>query len=373
MLFLLYTLVQINPALNSAPNTSHSFSIYLRSLPIPTLPTTYSDRQLAYFTSTSLTGPITGKKHALHRDFTTASQIPLFKNVTQQDYTTLDALIRSRSLEHPHLSEILVPLLDYVNHSPDPNCRYDISPQGTITLLPLRPLRQGEELTISYGSGKSPLEMLFSYGFLPESSPTVHPTRLRLRAPGMVPWDRMAGRKMQLLAYREAAPVVEIARAEEWPYAVEWRSDMVWLSVLGEDDGLEIKLPEEDSAVEEPTCCFGGRVVDELSDLRGLLELDEQGRWDVQRCLATMTVEPVVEAEIERRKEASALRNTSAAETTSGDDGVREMAKRLEKQEGELLSELWASLLRTEEELLSLDVVAEHFAKMAAAAEKDGS
>ena len=66
----------------------------------------------------------------------------------------------------------MIPCLDMVNHSVDPNSYYEISSAGGVNLA-IRPgvkLEVKSEITISYGATKSEAEMLFSYGFIDEGS-----------------------------------------------------------------------------------------------------------------------------------------------------------------------------------------------------------
>jgi hypothetical protein len=376
--FLLYSLVQSNPSYGGTSQDSNPFSIYLRSLPIPNLPTAYSEEDLQFFATTSLAGPVAGKKHALLREFTTIKGRndlhDISKHITLEDYTILDALIRSRSLEHPEFGEILVPVIDFVNHSPTPNCRYEISSQG-ITLLPIKDIEPGEELTISYGSQKSPLEMLFTYGFLPDSTPTIHPPSLRLEAPWPGDWDPMAPIKMRFL--EQCVPrIITVARSVTAPHAVEWQSDSVWVNIVSEEDGFSFGLEcglsyqdlvqsgvsEDDPRLHSIALFHNNNEKVNPSDLRELLKRNEKGRWEIQRCLANMTVEPVIEAEIQQREHAA---NSISHPETNGDETVRDMARQMEKQEAQLLSEIWESLSKAEEESLEIAIVADYLSNLA--------
>jgi hypothetical protein len=68
---------------------------------------------------------------------------------------------------------ILVPLLDMVNHAPEPNAKLVIvdphKDQSWFVLEALRPIPAGKEITTSYGVASS-IELLLNYGFVPASN-----------------------------------------------------------------------------------------------------------------------------------------------------------------------------------------------------------
>lgn len=63
----------------------------------------------------------------------------------------------------------ILPLVDFCNHSEDPNAKVVLDADGSVNLVALRRISQNEEVFISYWPDKEPLnseQSLFSYGFL---------------------------------------------------------------------------------------------------------------------------------------------------------------------------------------------------------------
>ena len=88
--------------------------------------------------------------------------------VTIEDWILVDAWYRSRCLEMPRAGNAMVPGLDMVNHAHKATAVYEEDNNGDV-ILKIRPecqVKQGEEISISYGDAKPAAEMLFSYGFI---------------------------------------------------------------------------------------------------------------------------------------------------------------------------------------------------------------
>lgn len=94
------------------------------------------------------------------------------------------SLIRSRNLNFsPHDPKkftkdfigIMCPLIDFINHSFDPNCKIEgqylpVEGESIVIVRSVRPIEKGEELTINYGDyGNS--DLLMKFGFLAKNNP----------------------------------------------------------------------------------------------------------------------------------------------------------------------------------------------------------
>lgn len=96
------------------------------------------------------------------------------ESCTVADWALVDGWYRSRCLEIPSMGDAMVPCVDMVNHSHDPDAYYDEDGEGDVEIL-LRPgytVSKGDEVTITYGRFKSAAEMLFSYGFIDSTGRT---------------------------------------------------------------------------------------------------------------------------------------------------------------------------------------------------------
>lgn len=93
--------------------------------------------------------------------------------VSEQQFVLAEQWEVSRSLEIPveagstELALTLVPVLDYVNHSPNANCRFEVD-NGDVVLVVMKnaAIKAGDEVFINYGPDKSAAEFLFCYGFI---------------------------------------------------------------------------------------------------------------------------------------------------------------------------------------------------------------
>jgi len=108
------------------------------------------------------------------RRFTTWNMVPDPNNV--DDGGPFGALTQKKIEQ---IQGFLVPLIDMANHNPNPNAVMKISVNkwtrkfddtSSFALRATRPIRKGEEVTISYGDGSGTcLELLDKYGFFVES------------------------------------------------------------------------------------------------------------------------------------------------------------------------------------------------------------
>ena len=173
-----------------------------------------------------------------------SSQLPFWDTLlweqdgaTLDDWILVDAWYRSRCLELPQSGDSMVPVLDMVNHSNEPNAFYEQDNDGNVQLC-LRPntaITQGDEITISYGASKPAAEMLFSYGFIDKQTATND-----LTLP-VDPFDDdpLAKAKAHIFGRPGVVKLVE----EDGVF--KWQSPFAFLVCLNEEDGLEFRVLQD--------------------------------------------------------------------------------------------------------------------------------
>jgi hypothetical protein len=154
-----------------------------------------------------------------------------------RDWILVDAWYRSRSLELPDVGQCMVPVLDMVNHSSQPNAYYEhISSSGvSLVMRPDKFLEVGSEITISYGDVKSEAEMLFSYGFIDEQS--INKSLVLTLEP--FPDDPLGKAKAAAFG---GPPVLLIFIEED---DVQWDCPFLYFMLLNEEDGLEFRMLQQ--------------------------------------------------------------------------------------------------------------------------------
>ncbi len=100
-------------------------------------------------------------------------------NLTQTQFLWGFSMLLSRSFKDMNGGAVLFPIADLFNHASNPNVvasmtqiailSVDVTDPVAFTLL--RNVSKGEELTISYGSGKANSELLQMYGFVMRDNP----------------------------------------------------------------------------------------------------------------------------------------------------------------------------------------------------------
>lgn len=265
--------------------------------------------------------------------------------VTLDDWFLMDAWYRSRSLELPHSGEAMVPVLDLANHSSDANAYYEEDSKKDQVELLRRPgtkINAGEEVTISYGEGKSGAEMLFSYGFVDPARSTDTVT-----LPLAPMDDDPLGRAKAHIFGRPGT--VEVGRTSGNGSAT-WRSPFAWLACLNEEDGLEFRVLQDTGGGRELRVFWQDEDVTE--HVGGFEELvRDHPLSDMFRLRVVMVVEDRVTSQLDRLRSES-----SVEELSSGSDapGVRaacvDSVKTLRVQESSLLE----AALQVLEEQVSL-------------------
>lgn len=151
-----------------------------------------------------------------------------------------DAWYRSRCLEIPNtgIGESMIPCVDMVNHSSQPNAYYEYASSSGVSLL-LRPgmmVTADSEITISYGNSKSEAEMLFSYGFIDEDNTNNNGLVLTLEP---LPDDPLG--KAKAAAF--AGP--RVARISVDEDRIQLESPFLYFMLLNEEDGLDFRVLQQ--------------------------------------------------------------------------------------------------------------------------------
>jgi hypothetical protein len=159
----------------------------------------------------------------------------------------------------------MVPVLDMVNHSSQPNAYYDHTSSNGISLL-MRPdklLEADSEITISYGTAKSEAEMLFSYGFIDEQS--TNKSQVLTLEP--FPDDPLGKAKVAAFA---GSPVLRISVDQE---GIQWECPFLYFMLLNEEDGLEFRMLQQTDGLRSHLKVFwlGSDVTDATSTFESLI------------------------------------------------------------------------------------------------------
>ncbi|PQE25604.1 set domain-containing protein [Rutstroemia sp. NJR-2017a BBW] len=371
---MLFLLMQITNAVqgeeDKSVGLSNPWTEYVRLLPeyVP-IPTMWSEEERLLLAGTSLESAVQAKMAALVREFEElrekTSEIPWCNkcwwdndSLTLSDWIRLDAWFRSRSLELPTSGEVMVPCLDMANHSSAPNGYYEQTSSGDISLL-LRPnmqLQQGTEITISYGSGKSDAEMLFSYGFIDRDS-TIAELVLDLEP---MPEDPLG--KAKVAAFR-GRQVVRIWGDEE--ENIHWESSFLYLLCLNEEDGLEFKVLQEIDGSRSPLRVFwqGSDVTESTDTFESLIRSHEL--VDIFKLRAVTILQDRIRQQLERlygSEDMAESLETSTAAMISED--AKDSAMRLRRTETAIMEAAYETVETEKTEFLKNESVLKYLGAM---------
>lgn len=342
-------------------------------MPIPNLSTLYIEDELALFAGTTLIPATRAKLKKLYTEYRTLRQCtkqlePLshrwwgFKPremdqindqlramglevpdededplITLEDWIILDAFYRSRALEWPGQGEAMVPAIDLANHDVPANAEFEVQSDGNgvLNLKQGVEMKEGEELFISYGDLKSPLEILFSYGFLPTHADTARSILLSLPSPENDPF----GPPKSFVAAKENC--VPGMRVYEDGEDIKWDSEVLWLMILNEEDGLDFKVAQGPDDERELHVIWKEDEV-KLRDLKTVLEKDEM--FDLFKLRAIVIVLQQIEEQLDHI--AITEQELQAVEEKSAHYELYQTAQKLRSMESALLSKARESLVR---------------------------
>ncbi|KAL2758240.1 hypothetical protein ACRALDRAFT_1061461 [Sodiomyces alcalophilus JCM 7366] len=350
---------------------------YTRFLPghVP-VPTMWSDAERQLLRGTSLEAALNAKIEALTDEYdkirTASSDLPFWNalfwdddRVTRADWFLVDAWYRSRNLELPYLGACMVPVLDLANHSSAANAYYDedSDDQSTGVKLLLRPgasISAGEEVTISYGEGKSGAEMLFSYGFLDPTRSTDYVTL------PLIPLedDPLGMAKTHIF---NGPRTVQLGRTTGSD--VTWESPFAWLLCLNEEDGLAFRVLQDTEGSRELRVLWQDEdVTDRIDALEELAS--SHPLYDVFRLRVVTVVEERVSAQLERvQTEFFPPDDENPTEASSLErEGIRaectEAANALRGQEASVLEGAARTLKEQKTQLLAAKAVVAYLGSM---------
>ena len=286
MIYLLMQISHSSPDLAQARvGISSPLADYVKFLPFDySLSTFYDDTEIELLVGTSLWDATKQKLASLDREFeefrSLTDSIAWCQeywwdedtgHLTLQDWKIVDAMYRSRALDLPNVGDSMVPIVDMANHAPDDtyNARFEIDSDGNVYLL----LRDGksiqkeEEITIQYGVGGA-CEMVFSYGFLDQSSTNAREIFLGLDIPLD---DPLRAVKKQI---SREAPGVRLYVDEHG--RVRWESQYVWWACINEEDGLKFQMLRTNDGGRHLHISWKDKVLNP-ADLADTLQSDERG------------------------------------------------------------------------------------------------
>ena len=283
------------------------FAEYIKFLPaqIP-IPTFWSDEEQILLTGTSLEAALVSKVKSLDREF-----VLLHEKTTSidwcrrhwwddetgklnfDDWKYVDAIYRSRALNLPGTGDAMVPCMDMANHATGTNttAHYDTDFNGDaiLVLYDDKHLASGEEVTITYGDDKGACEMLFSYGFVESSMTSAREIFLDLEIPEDDPL------KLAKKAVAMSAPGFRLYLDGA---SIQWEGSFVWLTIVNEEDGLEVKLLQRADGERELQASWKDEVISDISKLQALVQNDLL--WDVFNLRAIIILQSRVEQQLFR-------------------------------------------------------------------------
>ncbi|KAI9813404.1 MAG: hypothetical protein M1827_004078 [Pycnora praestabilis] len=365
LIFLLMQITNASPDIDERIGVPNPWTEYVKFLPSVPLPTFWTDEERALLTGTSLEAALNAKLNSLLREFdnlrSSTESVPWCMKywwheesgrLNFDDWKTVDAIYRSRALEHPGTGDAMVPCLDMANHASakEKVASYDTDQDGNGVLL-LRPgkiLKAGDEVTITYGDEKGACEMVFSYGFIDASMETARELFLDLTIPEDDPL-REAKR-----AVSKSAPGVRLFFSGD---STSWESTFIWLICINQEDGLNFKLAQTNNGETELELSWKGDNLNDTAELIGLLKEDDL--WHVFQLRAVAILQDRVETQL-RRLYSSEEAVEEAQNLREVDRTVYGTAMRLRVLEAELLESAHRDLEEQKTELIHTDVVQQY-------------
>lgn len=357
--FLLLQASISNPQIpSSTAGVLNPLTKYISFLPLAPLPTTWSTPALALLTGTSLAPAIRAKLASLLREFellrTTTASIPWCEKywwdeedgfLTFDDWVCLDAMYRSRALEFPKLGDCMVPCVDMANHASGERtvAVYEVDGEGRAILVVREGMevKEGEEVTITYGDEKGACENIFSYGFLEDTVQSARAMFLDLHIPTDDPL------RPAKIAVNTSAPGFRLFDQDGH---ITWESDFVWLMVLNEEDGLDFKLKQTIDGEREIEAFWKDHELSGTEKLREYLASDDM--WEVYQLRAVVLLQLRVESQLE------VLRGFGSPERDSTvEEGHWNLAARLRTLEGDMLQGAYSEFEDQKSKLFQTDVV----------------
>ncbi|KAF2838434.1 SET domain-containing protein [Patellaria atrata CBS 101060] len=362
--FLLLQATIACPDIPTGTGVQSPLTEYVKFLPEEMLPTFWSEEERELLIGTTLKPAVEAKLQSLQREFgmlkETTQAIEWCAKywwddeegfVTFDDWKQVDAMYRSRALEFPGIGDAMVPCVDMANHAAGAATmalyESDNSGNGILLLREEKMVKEGNEITITYGDEKGACEMLFSYGFLETSMNTASVMFLDVKIPEDDPL------KAAKMAISNSAPGIRIFDKGE---STDWESDFMWLICINEEDGLEFDVMQTTDGDREIRASWKGTELLDPSKIRELLQADPM--WDVYRLRATAIVQDRVEAQL-RLLFASEDFITDSLSNNNGriTQNIASLAGKLRRLETELLERAYGELEDQKIAIANSDVV----------------
>ncbi|KAI9845142.1 MAG: hypothetical protein M1837_005027 [Sclerophora amabilis] len=350
LIFLLVQITISSPGRIRRVGVSGPWTEYVKFLSAVSLPTTWTDEEQALLMGTSLQAALDAKLKRLSCEFeqlqSSTITIPWCEKVwwtddesrlTFEDWMLVDSWYRSRALSFAHTGDAMVPCIDMMNHSigEQTSAYFDRDSDGNaVLLLPnSKTFHVGDELTISYGDGKSASEMLFSYGFIDETTTRTSGLTLDLQIPDDDPLKKA----------KEAVATVDAAvRITNTEGMTAWHSLFVWLACVNEEDGLQFHVLQTNEGTRELRVFFNENDVTE--DTAELVELMKSGpMWEVYQLRALALLQDRVQHQLDLLDESEPL-TEDAADQTHERAQNHAAAVRLRSLESDLLKQSYSDM-----------------------------
>ncbi|KAG5204509.1 SET domain-containing protein 8 [Trichophyton interdigitale] len=302
MIFLLLQITHSSVGKGEQVGISSPWTEYVKFFPaVYELPTFYTLEERELLRGTSLEPALDTKIQSLAREFDhlrdSTFNIPWCQKewwhpetgqLEFDDWKVVDAMYRSRAMELPGTGNAMVPCIDMANHGAGNKTvalyETDLDGNAVLQLRWGQRLKEGEEVTITYGDRKGASEMIFSYGFLDQGLKSAQQLLLDLDIPDDDPL------KPPKRAVCEDGPGVRIFDAGDGhDQETAWHSDFVWWICVNEEDGLEFRVLQTNDG-ERDLRVFWKR--EEITGARKLGQfLSEDPRWDIFQLRAVVIIQ----------------------------------------------------------------------------------
>jgi hypothetical protein len=264
----------------------------------------------------------------------------------------------------------MVPCVDMANHASGEETvalyETDEERNAVLQLRWGKKLRQGEEVTITYGDEKGASEMIFSYGFLETSVEDARQLFLPIDIPDGDPLKQVK----KIISTKKTAPGLRLAVEHG---KTVWESDFIFWACVNEEDGLSIDMIQPNEGPVELKAAWKGEVEigyvvpgtssrSNVKELRSILSQDPL--WDLFQLRAAVLVQQCLQSRLEMLGGEMEMAFESVEHDADGSQtGVRsvvyEMIRKLRNGEAVLLQRGLEDLANEIEQLMTSETVQE--------------
>ena len=353
-----------SPDMKSTIGQSTAFSEYVKFVADErSLPTFWTEEERQWLWATTLERHVAAKLRSLEKEyhaFYEASKDVSWSEqwwgesgcLSLEDWKIVDAMYRSRAMDFDSYGLCLVPIMDMANHTTEQgaNAMYAIEGDNKEARLYLdgkSSVERREEIKIIYGLDKGASEMLFSYGFIDSQLTDAGAMLLGWEPPAD---DELRDVKMEAL---NLEPGFKILVPHQAAGIVKWIGPCVWAMSVNQEDGLRIRLIEDDNPEVGFQVWFHDKQIPTKAHLESVLRRDRMS--EVFQLRAHTYVKTRIEEELALRKELSARMSTAKVTEGVGPDASPKwkICQRLRALESELLARAYEYFQATTEVLTS--------------------